>query len=92
MNNLHEWIDIQYSTPINVQERSIFFIFWVFITANKGNNKITETLIGCIINSSPKLISHNRYDTTVLAGTTMVLTWYRHFKQNGGLNPGFTAC
>ncbi len=23
--------------------------------------------------------------------TVMVLTWYRHFKRNGGLNLGFTA-
>ena len=33
-----------------------------------------------------KLVSHHRKMVTV-----MVLTWYRHFKRNGGLNLGFTA-
>lgn len=35
--------------------------------------------------------SHSRYHTTEVAGTEFILTSYRHFKQNDGLNLDFIA-
>lgn len=55
---------------------------------NEGNNKIPNTKETVKDNPQIKITEPTifRIKTKYVGTTTMVLTWYKHFTRNGGLN------
>ena len=55
---------------------------------NKGNNKITElrTILQRESQNSQVYKQTKSVNNRKTVKTVMTLTWYRHFKRNGGLN------